>query len=123
MTASGHPPLDAEGTETFVETRAGSLFFLNAVLAGPTLLVLWPVLVRGALRAMGALEGPSSLLDPVPALAASVGPWIAWLSVLPLALTIRNLGMELPTTARWTLRAFVAVHLGVLAWWGLAVIG
>lgn len=111
------------GEEPFVETRADGLFFLNAVLAAPALLVLWPVLVRGLLRGVDALEGPSSLLDPIPAVAGRVAPWIAWLSVIPLCYTWRNLRMEMPSPVRWTLRAFVALHVGVLAWWALTLAG
>jgi uncharacterized membrane protein (GlpM family) len=109
--------------EPFVETRAGSFFFLNAVLAGPAVLVLWPVLLRAVLRGVGALDGPSPLLDPVPALAESVGPYVAWLAVLPLVSTLMNLRMPLPSAARWTLRALVLVHVWVLAWWTLEVLG
>src|SRR5688572_20974721 len=119
--ASGRPEADTSSTEPFVETRAGGLFFLNAVLAAPALLVLWPVLVRGVLRSSGALEGPSPMLDPIPALAGRVGPWIAWLSVIPLVTTWRNLRMELPGPARWVLGGFVLLHAGVLAWWLLAL--
>jgi hypothetical protein len=108
--------------QPFVETRPGGLFFLNAVLAAPALIVLAPTLVRGILRGIGALEGPTPLLDPVPAVAAYAGPWIAWLSVVPLWTTWRNLRMELPAPARWTLRAFALVHAGVLVWWALAVL-
>ena len=109
--------------EPFVETRAGGLFFLNAVLAAPALIVLTPLLVRGVLRGIGALEGPTRLLDPVPAVAAYAGPWIAWLSVIPLWTIVRNLRMELPAAARWTLRGFALLHAGVLGWWVSAVVG
>ena len=109
--------------EPFVETRAGSFFFLNAVLAGPALLVLWPLILRSLLRAAGSIDGPSPLLDPVPALAEQVGPYVAWLSVIPLVTTIMNLRMPLPGAARWTLRALVAVHVWVLVWWTLEVLG
>ena len=114
-------PADADDgrPEPFVETRAGGMFFLNAVLAAPALLVLWPVTVRGVLRGTGALEGPSPLLDPVPAVAAQVAPYVAWLSVIPLVATVRTLRLELPTPARWTLRAFVLLHTGVLVWWAV----
>ena len=106
----------------FVETPAGERFFLNAVLTAPAILVLWPVLLRGMLRALGALDGPSRLLDPVPMVAAYVGPWIAWLSAIPLWMCQRNLGMPLPSPARWTLRGFQAIHVGVLIWWLLRVL-
>lgn len=108
--------------EPFVETTAGGFFFLNAVLAGPALIVLVPTLVRGLLRGMGALDRPSPLLDPVPAMAAYAGPWVAWLSVVPLWTSWRNLRMPLPSSARWTLRAFVLLHACVLAWWFSAVL-
>jgi len=78
--------------EPFVETPAGGLFFLNAVLA--------LVVVRGLLRGIGAIEGPTALLDPVPAVAAYAGPWIAWLSVVPLWTSWHNLRMPLPSPAR-----------------------
>jgi hypothetical protein len=121
---SGTPPRGDEpaGSEPFVETPAGGLFFLNAVLAAPALIVLTPLLVRGALRGIGALEGPTRLLDPVPAVAAYAGPWIAWLSVIPLWTIRRNLRMELPAAARWALRAFALLHAGVLAWWVSALL-
>ena len=115
---------DAAGeAEPFVETRAGGLFFLNAVLAGPALLIIWPVIVRGVLRGVGAVNGPSPLLDPVPAVAGQLGPYVGWLSAFPLVTTILNLRLPLPSAARWTLRAFAAVHVGVLAWWALEVFG
>jgi hypothetical protein len=108
--------------EPFVETRAGGLFFLNAVLAGPALLVLWPVLLRALLGGDGAPARIAALLDPVPALAAQVGPYVGWLSVIPLATTLLNLRMPLPTPARWTLLALAGVHVWVLVWWTLEVL-
>jgi hypothetical protein len=109
--------------EPFLETRAGGLFFLNAVLAGPAVLVLWPVLLRALLGGPGAGGRLGALLDPVPAVAAEVGPYIAWLSAIPLVTTLLNLRMPLPGAARWTLRAFALVHVWVLAWWTLTVLG
>ena len=114
---------EPDGREPFIETRAGGWFFFNAVLAGPSILVLWPVLLRAVLHATGAVVGPSSLLDPVPEFAASVGPYVAWLSVLPLGSTLLNLRLPLPTAARWALVGFAAVHVGVLAWWATRVFG
>ncbi len=105
----------------FVETPAGERFFLNAVLTAPALIVLWPVLLRGVLRALGVLDGPSALLDPVPLLAERAGPYVAWLSVIPLWSCRRNLRMEMPSPARWTLWGFAAIHAGVIAWWLSAV--
>jgi hypothetical protein len=122
-TTPPEPPPTAPGTDPFVETRAGSFFFLNAVLAGPALIVLWPLLLGALLRALGILDGPSRLFDPVPQLAAGVGPYVAWLAVVPLVTTLLNLRMRLPEPARWTLRALVLVHVWVLVWWTLEVLG
>ena len=122
MTGGGGPDEPSVGGGTpFVETSQGGLFFMNAVMAAPALLVLWPVLLRALLRGAGALEGPSPLLDPVPALARQVGPYVAWLSAIPLLTCRRNLGMSLPLPARWVLLAVVALHVGVLGGWLLAV--
>lgn len=112
-----------DGGEPFVETRAGGLFFLNAVLAGPALLVLWPAALRAGLHALGALHGPSTFLDPIPDFARQTGPYVAWASVLPLWCSLRNLRLRVPPAARWTLRAFVALHAGVLVWWAATVLG
>ena len=110
--------MSAESPDSpFVETPGGERFFVNAVLSAPALLVLWPVLLGGMLRGAGALSGPSPLLDPVPAFADSVGPYVAWLSVVPLWTCARNLRLPLPRAARWTLILLVAVHAGVLVWW------
>ena len=117
-TRTGSPEDDRE---PFLETRAGGLFFLNAVLAGPAVLVLWPVLLRALLGGAGGRLG--ALLDPVPAVAAEVGPYIAWLAAIPLVTTLLNLRMPLPGAARWTLRALALVHVWVLAWWTLTVLG
>lgn len=121
--AGGGDPGRRDGGEPFVETRAGGLFFLNAVLAGPALLVLWPTALRAALGALGVLRGPSGLLDPIPDFARQVGPYVAWASVLPLWGALRNLRLPVPPAARWALRAFVALHAGVLAWWAARVLG
>ena len=121
MNASAERGPDGRGP--FIETRAGGCFFFNAVLAGPAILVLWPVLLRAILHSTGAVVGPSTLLDPVPEFAASVGPYVAWLSVLPLVSTVLNLRLPLPAAARSALLAFAAVHVGVLAWWATRVFG
>ena len=108
---------DRSAGTPFVETPEGERFFVNAVLTAPALLALWPVLVRGLLRALGLLDGPSPLWDPIPALAGQAGPYIAWVSVIPLWTCWKNLRMELPTPVRWTLCGFEAIHAGVLGWW------
>ena len=61
---SAEPAASVGGApEPFIETRAGGLFFVNAVLAGPALLVLWPVLLRAMLGEGGAPGRIAALLD------------------------------------------------------------
>ncbi|MBW3535207.1 MAG: hypothetical protein KY453_08345 [Gemmatimonadetes bacterium] len=109
-------PPDTDPGTPWVETPAGWLFFLNAVLVAPVAMVLFPLVVGWTLRALGILEGPSRLWDPVPAVAAHVGPWLGWLAAVPLALTLRNLTMVERRGPRIALMAFLVAHLGVLCW-------
>lgn len=117
----GGPPEDTD--VPWVETPAGGLFFLNAVLVAPVGLILLPLFMGWLLRAIGLLEGPSPLLDPVPAVAAHVGPWIGWLAAVPLALTVRNLTMVDRRDARIALVLFLLAHVGVLCWTAVQWIG
>ncbi len=99
-----------------METPAGGLFFLNAVLVAPIGVVLFPLLLGWLLRGIGVVQGVSPLLDPVPAVAAYWGPWIGWLAAVPLALTIKNLTMvDRPGPRAW-LVVFLLAHVGVLCW-------
>jgi hypothetical protein len=113
----------AGAAEPFVETRAGGLFFLNLVLASPALIVLWPLLARALLGEAGAPGRIAALLLPVLVLAAQVGPYVGWLAAIPLATALHNLRMPLPGAARWTLRALALVHVWVLVWWTLRILG
>lgn len=103
--------------EPWVETRAGGLFFLNAVLVGPELVVLVPLILGGALRGLGLLEGPSRFIDPVPRVAAHVLPWVGWVLVVPLWTTVRNLRMrDVPPPARAALVVMILLHVGFLGY-------
>ena len=117
---AGGPPVD--GTP-WIETPAGTLFFLNAVLVTPVAVVLLPLAVGSALRALGLLDGPSPLWDPIPAVAAHVGPWVGWLAAVPLALTARNLAIVDRPGPRAALAVFLVAHLGVLCWTAAQWIG
>lgn len=106
--------------ERWIETREGGWFFVNAVLAAPALIVAFPLLVGGALRSLGVLEGRSRFFDTIPLIAAYVVPYAGWLAILPLWLTWRSLRWRPPPPARLTLWLFAAVHLAVIgyaAWW------
>lgn len=101
----------------WVETPAGELFFVNAVLVAPELMVLLPLSAGALLRALGLLEGPARFIDPFPRVAAYVLPWVGWVLVVPLWTTWRNLKMEgVKPWARRALYAMLVLHTGFLAY-------
>ena len=65
----------------WVETRAGGMFFVNAILVAPIYMALYPWTLRWLLRTAGILNRPSKVLDPVPAVADHVIPILGWLSI------------------------------------------
>lgn len=90
------------------------MFFINALLAAPVLMVLYPVILRWALRITGILNRPSRVLDPVPAVAAHFAPVLGWLALPALWLVLRNLKIIDREWARRLLFLFVLVHAGTL---------
>jgi len=114
--SSPPPPVRRPQGDPWVETRAGSLFFVNLLLVSPALVVLVPLLLRGLLRVAGKMDRPSPILDTIPVLAGLVVPWVGWLALLPAWLVVRNLRMALPTPARRALLFFLFVHLATVAW-------
>ena len=102
--------------EPWIETRAGGLFFLNAVIVGPVALVLVPVVVGAVVRGMGLVEGPSAVLDTIPAVARYVAPTVGWLAAPAAWLVLWTLRGTEEKEARWALLVFLAAHLGVLAY-------
>lgn len=117
MTAGDTRPTTHRDDDTpWVETRAGGLFFVNAVLAAPALMTLYPWTLRWMLRAAGVLDRPSRVLDPVPAVAAHVAPVIGWLALPAAWLVWRNLRMVDRRWARVLLWIFLALHLGTVGY-------
>lgn len=105
------PPELPETRETpWIETRSGGLFFVNALLASPMLLTLYPVTLRWILRTTGVLDRPSRVLDPVPAVAAHFLPVLGWLALPALALVIWTLRQTEPER-RWARRGLVLFAL------------
>lgn len=100
----------------WVETRAGGLFFVNALLVGPAFVVLFPLSLISMLRGAGIVGAEWSVLDTLPTLAGYLVPWIGWLALVPAGLCVRNLRMGVPRPAAWALRTFVLVHLGFVGW-------
>lgn len=124
MSADGEAP-GGEGRDVpWVETPAGELFFLNAVLVAPELIVLVPLLAGAVLRGLGLLQGPSRFIDPVPRVAAYVLPWVGWVLVVPLWIVWRNLRMDgVKAWARRALWGMLLLHAGFLTYTVLRWVG
>jgi len=101
--------------DPWIETRAGSLFFVNALLASPALLVLIPLTLGTLLRVMGVIES-SPFFDSVPAVAAHFVPVLGWLAVVPMGTTVMNLRMEQSLVPRLVLMNFLLLHICVLTY-------
>jgi len=120
-TGGGSTPPDLPPREApWIETRAGELFFVNAVLVSPELVVLLPLVVGFVLRSLGLLQGPSRFIDTIPRVAAYVLPWIGWVLVVPLWTTVKNLRMEgvgtWPRRALWGMGILHVLFLAYTAW-------
>lgn len=102
--------------ERWVETTEGGLFFVNALLAAPELVVLVPLGMKAMLRSLGLVGEASVYFDTFPMLAGYVLPWAGWLLAIPIWTTVRNLRMETPRWASAALLGFLAVHVSFLAW-------
>lgn len=100
----------------WVETRAGGMFFVNAVLVAPIFMALYPWTVRWVLRATGVLNGPSRIFDPVPAVAAHFAPVLGWLSIPAAWLVWRNLRVVDRRWARIALWIFLVTHVGMVVY-------
>lgn len=112
-----------EDAQPWVETPQGGLFFINAVLAAPVLMALYPWSIRWVLRTTGVLNRPSKVLDPVPAVADHVIPILGWLAIPAAWLVVRNLRTIDRPWPRRALWLFLAVHIGtvgytILRWLG-----
>lgn len=109
------PEVDRE-EQPWVETRAGGLFFLNAVLVSPIFMALYPWTLRWVLRTLGVLDRPSRILDPVPAVANHFAPFLGWVSLAGAWLVWRNLKLVDRPWPRAALWLFMAAHLGMVAY-------
>ena len=117
------PEIPPAAEHPWIETRAGGLFFVNAVLAAPVLMALYPWTIRWVLRVTGVLNRPSRILDPVPAVADHVIPVLGWLAIPAAWLVVRNLRIIDRTWARRALWVFLAVHVGTVVYTVLRVVG
>jgi hypothetical protein len=103
--------------ERWIETPRGGLFFVNAILIFPYVMVLVPLATRLFVRGVvGGAPRDSVILDTFPLLAGYLLPRYGWLIVLPIFLVVRNLRMEGAPWPRAALLAFLLTHVGFLAW-------
>ncbi len=98
----------------WIETRSGGLFFINAVLAAPVFMALYPWTLRWALRAAGILDRPSRILDPVPAVADHFIPVLGWVTIPAMYLVWKNLQSVDRVWPRRFLWLFMVSHAGTL---------
>jgi hypothetical protein len=97
----------------WVETGPGGLFFVNAVLAAPGLMLAYAVALRALLRAFG---GSGALLDPIPLVAAHAAPVVGWLAIPAALAAIWSLTVVDRGWARLLLLGFLCVHVAIVAW-------
>lgn len=107
---------EAESSTPWVETRAGGLFFVNALLVAPMFMVLYPWTLRWLLRITGVMNRPSRILDPVPAVADYVIPVLGWLAIPAAWLVWKNLGIIDRVWARRALWVFLITHCGTVVY-------
>jgi hypothetical protein len=102
--------------EPWIETRAGTLFFLNALLAAPLAVVVVPLALGWALRGAGLVQGPSAVLDTIPMMARWAVPGVGWLSAPAAWLAYRTRQITGLRGARVALMLFLVAHLAVVVW-------
>lgn len=111
---TGNRP-DGRGTP-WVETRSGTLFFVNALFIFPHIMVAVPLLTRVLVRRAGGMQGEVPIVDTFPLIAEYLLPRVGWLLVIPAALVVLNLRWEREALPRTGLLLFLVLHLVFLAW-------
>lgn len=132
MTASGQDvpgPGATEGRqpprreEPWIETPRGELFFVNALLAAPELVVLFPLTLGFLVGLIAPERPPSPFLDTIPFVASRAIPYLGWLLVVPIWTTVKNLRMERAALPRGALAFFLVLHLAFLGYTVFSWIG
>lgn len=117
-------PPDLPPPEAWIETRAGGLFFVNALLIAPAALALLPWLLGALARAAGVVRGASPVLDTIPTMAWYFIPRLGWLALPAAWLAWKALAVVDRAGPRRWLFLFLGVHLAtvgltVARWTGL----
>ncbi len=105
---------DAKGP--WIETPQGGWFFVNALLAAPELVVLFPLVAGMLVSFLAPGREPSPFLDTIPFVASKAIPFLGWLVVIPILTTVRNLRMDGLLLPRIALGVFLVLHLGFLGY-------
>lgn len=103
-------------TQPWVETRSGALFFVNALLIFPHVMVTVPLLTRVLVRLRGGMPGETTIVDTFPMIAEHLLPRLGWALVIPMALVVLNLRWETARLPRVALLGFLALHGAYLGW-------
>lgn len=110
------PGTGGRGGEPWIETREGGLFFINALLVAPELVVLFPLALQLLVGAFSAERNPSPFLDTIPFVASKAIPFLGWLILIPIWTTVKNLRIETRVLPRLALAAFLLSHLSFLGY-------
>lgn len=102
--------------EPWIETPSGGLFFVNALLVAPELVVLFPLTLQFIVGLLVPERAPSPFLDTIPFVASKAIPFLGWFLVIPIWTTVRNLKMETATLPRLALVLFLLLHLAFLGY-------
>lgn len=113
MTATGTA---TEATTPWIETRRGTLFFVNSLFVAPASIILFSLGVGALLRTLDASPFLVQAFAVFPTLARYVVPVAGWLLLIPIWSTLRNLATMRERPARIALLVYLSVHLGFLAY-------
>lgn len=108
--------VESEAKEPWIETPQGGWFFVNALLAAPGLVVLFPLVSGMLVSFLAPGREPSPFLDTIPFVASKAIPFLGWLVVIPILTTVRNLRMDGLLLPRVALGFFLVLHLGFLGY-------
>jgi len=102
--------------DPWIETRQGELFFVNALLVAPELIVLFPLSLQVLVGMLAPNRLPSPYLDTIPFLASKAIPYLGWFLAIPIWTTVKNLRIEKAGIPRTALGVFLLLHLSFLGY-------
>ena len=112
-----------ERAEPWIETPAGGLFFINALLVAPEFVVLVPLTLQVLVGLLVPGRPPSPFLDTIPFVASKAIPYVGWLLVIPIWTVLKNFRIEKGALPRAALTTFLLLHLAFLGYTAWSWIG